>query len=258
MMKKLFLAVFFCLFGTSLFAVSSPEVVWVGGAWRLSDESSPIFMADTFLSLGQMDSTYIFTEPLLILKSGELGLGLGAGARVPVMNGQALAGYNAFFDYTTDNYHKRLTIGGEFFYPTFSAHINAYLPFSDDHDGEEALPGIDFTVGIPIPNASFITLWPGMYYYDGKDEDDMTGLSFVVEAKPVKALSVFIGGRNDALESGRDRGELFVKFQVTIPMERLGEDLFKFEQGQYPLNVNAQLDHRVVREPFITYENKRP
>lgn len=257
MKKRLIIAVFFCLFGTSLFAVSTPEVVWVGGAWRLSDESAPIFMADTFLSLGQMDSTYVFSEPLLILKSGEIGVGLGAGARVPVMGGQALAGYNLFFDYTTDNYHKRLTTGVEFFYPTFSAHLNAYLPVSDEHDGEEALPGIDLTLGIPMPGASFITLWPGLYYYDGKDRDDLKGLSFAIEAKPVKSVSVILGGRNDALESGRGRSEVFAMIQFTVPMERLGEDLFKFEKGQYPVNVNTMLDHRVVREPFITYEHKR-
>jgi hypothetical protein len=258
MMKKLILAMLFCFCGTSLYAASTPEVIWVGGAWRLSDESAPIFMADTFLSLGQVDSTYLFTEPLVFLKGGEIGLGLGVGARVPILDGQALAGYNVFFDYTTDNYHKRLTTGAEFFYPTFSAHFNAYLPFSDEHNRREALPGIDLTLGIPIPNASFITLWPSLYYYDGRDEDDLKGLGFAVEVKPVRALSVTVGGRNDALESGRDRGEIFVKLQFTLPMERLGEDLFKFEKGEYPLNVNALLDHRVVREPFITYEHSLP
>ena len=79
------------------------------------------------------------------------------------MGGKALAGYNLYFDYTTDNYHKRVTTGVELFYPTFSAHVNAYLPVSDEHKARRPCR-IDFTMGIPIPNASFITLWPGLYY----------------------------------------------------------------------------------------------
>ncbi|MFA5654195.1 MAG: hypothetical protein WDA72_08800, partial [Desulfomonilia bacterium] len=79
MMKKLILAMLFCFCGMPVYAVSMPEVIWVGGAWRLSDESAPIFMADTFLSLGQVDSTYLFSEPLVFLKGGEIGLGLGVG-----------------------------------------------------------------------------------------------------------------------------------------------------------------------------------
>ena len=258
MMKKLILAVLVCMVCSPVSAQSGLEVIWAGGEWRLSDEAAPVFLADTFLSLGQIDSTYVYAEPLAFLKSGELGLGLGGGVRMPVLGGKALAGYNLYFDYTTDNYHKRVTTGVELFYSTFSAHINAYLPVSDEHGREEALAGIDFTMGVPIPNASFITLWPGLYYYDGKDEDDLKGVSFAVEVRPIRVLSVTVGGRNDALISGRDRSELFAEMRFTLPLERLGEDLFKFDRGSYPLNVNALLDHRVVRERFITYEKKRP
>jgi len=39
-------------------------------------------------------------------------------------------------------------------------------------------------------------------------------------------------------------------------MKRLGKDLFAFDIGEYPRNINAMMDHRVVREQFITYEKK--
>lgn len=256
MRKAIVLLLTACLWGTAASAVE-PEIIWAGGALRLSDESSPAYMADTFVSLGQMDTSYIFLNPTAFVKERDLGIDLGVGTRLPVLAGQAIAGYNLFFDYTTDNYHKRVGTGAELFYPTFSAHLNVYLPISDTHKGEEALPGIDLTVGIPIPNAPFVTVWPGAYYYNGIDRSDMKGFSLAVEARPTRALSFTLGGRNDALESGRnDRGEIFIKFAVTIPMERLGEDLLKFERGQYPVNVNSQLDHSIVREPFITYEHK--
>jgi hypothetical protein len=256
-MKKVIILLFMaCLWGTALYAAIEPELIWAGGALRLSDESAPAYMTEAFVSLGQMDNAYIFTNPTAFVRESEIGLDMGVGTRIPVLAGQAIAGYNLFFDYTTDNYKMRLGTGAELFYPTFSAHLNVYLPISDPHQGEEALPGIDLTVGIPIPNAPFITVWPGAYYYNGRDRSDMKGFSFAVEARPMKALCVTLGGRNDAIESGRnDRGEIFFKMAVIIPMERLGEDLFKFDRGQYPVNVNSQLDHPVVREPFITYEH---
>jgi len=233
-----------------------PELIWAGGALRLSDESAPAYMGEAFVSLGAVDDMYLFTDPVIFIKESELGLNLGIGARTPILARQAIAGYNVFFDYTGDKSHKRLGAGAELFHSYFSAHANIYLPISDEHRGEEALPGLDLTFGIPLPNASFITLWPGVYYYNGSDRSDMKGMSFAIEVKPMKILAVTLGGRNDAIESGRNnRGEIFFKAAVTVPMERLGQDLFKFERGTYPVNVNSRLDNRVVREPFITYEH---
>ncbi|MGC9325580.1 MAG: inverse autotransporter beta domain-containing protein [Desulfomonilia bacterium] len=224
---------------------------------KLSDEARPGYTAEAMVSLGSMDSMYLFTQPMITLKDAKLGVDLGFGGRLPVMSGEAIAGYNLFFDYTDDNEHKRLGAGLEIFYPTFSGHLNVYLPISDDNHGEEALPGIDLTIGIPVPNASFISFWPGFYYYSGRDEDDMSGLSLTMVVKPIQPLAISIGGRNDALQSGRDESELFIKAEVTIPFKRMGKDLFTFDKGQYPLDINAQMDQRVVREYFITYEKQR-
>jgi hypothetical protein len=248
--------VILCLMSTLVFA-AGPEVIWVGGSMKISDESSPGYTAEALASLGQVDSMYLFTEPMLLLKDGELGLDLGVGTRIPVLSGQAVAGYNLFFDYTSDNNHKRIGTGLEFFHPSFSGHLNFYLPISDDHSGEEALPGLDITMGIPIPDASFISLWPSIYYYDGKDEDNLKGIGLEVRIQPTPAIAVSIGGRNDTLQAGRDSNELYAKLEVTIPMKRLGKDLFAFDMGQYPLDINAQMAQRVVRESFITYEKKR-
>jgi hypothetical protein len=44
--------------------------------------------------------------------------------------------------------------------------------------------------------------------------------------------------------------------EFAIPLQRLGKDLFAFNPGEYPLDVRNQMDHRVVREDFITFENK--
>jgi hypothetical protein len=135
-----------------------------------------------------------------------------------VLSGQAFVGYNVFADFETDNSQKRVGMGAEFFYPYFSTHVNMYLPFSDAHRRREAVPGVDLTFGIPLPKISFVTLWPGVYFYSCRDRSDMKGVSFTVEARPIKALSLSVGGRNDALISGRnDRGEVFGKVEVIIP-----------------------------------------
>ncbi len=255
-MKKSILFVLLSLIGTGAFA-AGPEVIWAGGSLKVSDEARPGFTAETLVSLGQADSMYLFTEPMLTLTHAELGLNLGAGARVPILSGQAVAGYNLFLDYTGYNSHKRVGTGLEIFYPTVSAHLNFYLPFSDEHGGQEALPGVDLTLGVPIPNAGFISLWPSIYYFDGKDEDNLKGIGLELRVQPTKAVAVSLGGRNDTLQSGKDDNELYAKIEVTIPMKRLGKDLFAFDKGQYPMNINEQMAHRVVRESFITYEKKR-
>jgi len=255
-MKHGVLTLIVCLFSTAIFA-AGPEVIWVGGGMKVSDEAKPGYTAETFISLGQSSSMYLFTEPMILLKNGKLGLDLGVGARLPILSGEALVGYNLFFDYTGDNNHKRIGTGVELFHPNFSGHLNFYLPISDDHDYEEALPGLDLTVGIPIPNASFITIWPSLYYYDGKDNDNLKGMGLEIRVQPVQAVALSIGGRNDTPSAGREDSEIYAKIEVTIPMKRLGKDLFAFDKGQYPVDINTYMDHRVVRESFIAYENKR-
>jgi hypothetical protein len=254
-MKRSFLTIIACLICTTVYA-AMPEPIWVGGSLKLSDEAKPGYIAETLVSLGQVDSMYLFTEPMLLFKNSEFGLDLGFGVRQPILSGQAIAGYNLFLDYTTDNNHKRVGAGLEVFYPTISGHLNFYLPFSDEHGGQEALPGLDLSLGIPIPNVGFISIWPNIYYYDGKDTDNVKGIGLEIKAQPTQAISISIGGRNDTIQAGRDDSELYAKFEITIPMKRLGKDLFAFDIGEYPRNINAMMDHRVVREPFITYEKK--
>ena len=245
------------LISTAAIAASQPEPIWASGALRLSDRSSPAYMAETFISLGNMDTMSIFTEPLIYIKDSKLGADIGVGSRLPVFSNQALIGYNGFVDFETENSQKRISMGAEFFYPYFSAHVNMYLPFSDEHDRREAVPGMDLTFGIPLPSASFVTLWPGFYFYSGRDRSDMKGFSLTVEARPIRILSLSLGGRNDAIDEGRnDRGEVFAKVEVIIPMKRLGEDLFKFDRGEYPVNVDSMMDHRIVREPFVSFERR--
>jgi|GEM_PF-407655 len=254
-MRKLFLMVISILISSISFA-SGPDLVWTGGSLCVSDEDNPGYLAETFVSLGNYNNAYIFTEPMLTLKSGDIGVSVGAGARMPILSGDVLAGCNAFFDYTDDNDHKRIGAGAEIYHHNFSAHTNIYLPLSDRNGREEALAGIDLTVGIPIPRASFISVWPGLYFFNGEDEDDMKGLSLIVKVQPAKAVAINIGARNDALTAGRDESEIFARIDITIPMKNLGMDLFKFAPEKYPIDTSQYMDHRVVRQNFITYEKK--
>lgn len=255
-MKRVILALAISIMSTVVYAATEPEIIWAGGEWRLANESAPGYIAETFVYLGQLDSMYIFSDPMVILKETRFATDLGVGVRLPIPGSQVIAGYNLFLDMTTDNVQKRMGTGAEIFHPKFSAHLNIYLPTCTQHHGEEAIPGIDLTLGIPIPDAGFITVWPGIYYYGGEIQTDVGGVSLAVEVKPVKAVSIIVGGRSDALEVGRNDPEIFTKLQVTIPMRHLGKDLFKFDKGEYPINIKNQLDHRIIREPFITVEHK--
>jgi len=254
-MKKLIIVAIFCLAGSVLYA-AGPDLIWAGGGIKVSNESNPCYYADSFVWLSQLDSMSLFSQPMLTLRGGKPGIDLGVGGRRPILNGMMLGGGNLFYDYTSDNSYKRFGAGLEVYHPNFSGHMNLYAPVSGEHSGEEALPGIDLTFGVPLPNAPFVSLWPGIYYYAGRDRDNMSGMSIMVQVHPIKPLFVSLGGRNDALQAGRDRSELFFNVEFAIPLQRLGKDLFAFNPGEYPLDVRNQMDHRVVREDFITFENK--
>lgn len=255
-MKTFLAAVVIFLMGGAVHA-AGPEFIWAGGGLKLSNNSNPCFYADSFMLLQQVDAMSLFTQPMITLRGGKPGVDLGIGGRMPMMNGQVIGGWNLFIDYTSNNAHRRIGTGIEVFHPNFSGHMNLYLPVSGEKDGEEAVPGLDLNVGIPLPEAPFISLWPGFYYYAGKDEEDMGGISMVLRVQPAKPLVVSIGGRNDALQAGRDRSELFFRVDITVPFDRLGKDLFAFHLGEYPLDIRSQMDSRVMREEFITYERKK-
>ncbi len=237
---------------------SGPELVWTGGSYRVSDKDVPAYTLDSFVSIGSYNGMYLFSEPALTLKQGELGVSIGAGMRVPVMGGQAIAGYNLFYDYTDNNNHERIGTGAEMYFKNFSAHINIYLPLSGREGREEALSGMDFTLGIPISlkDAPYVSIWPSFYYFRGEDESDMQGMSFEVHVQPMKVLTFKIGARNDALSAGKDESEVYLSVEIKMPMKKLGKDLFRFTPGTYPKDLSSYMDNRVVRQHFITYEKK--
>ncbi|HPI92505.1 MAG TPA: inverse autotransporter beta domain-containing protein [Deltaproteobacteria bacterium] len=255
-MKKLLAVVIFFIMGSATYA-ASPEFIWAGGGLKISSDSNPCYFADSFILLTQVEAMSLFTQPMVTFRGGKPGFDLGVGGRTPMLNGQIIGGWNLFVDYTSNNSHKRIGTGIEVFHPNFSGHMNLYLPVSGEEDDEEALPGLDLNVGIPIPNAPFLSLWPGFYYYAGDDREDMGGMSMVLRAQPIKPLVVSLGGRNDALQAGRDRSEFFLKVEFTVPFDRIGKDLFAFDVGGYPVDIRNQMDSRVMREEFITFEHKR-
>jgi hypothetical protein len=255
-MKGWISIVVFLLAGSTVYA-EGPDFIWAGGGLKVSDDSNPCYFADAFVLLSQTGSMSVFTQPVATVRGGKPGLDLGIGGRVPLLSGQVIGGWNVFFDYTSNNDHRRFGTGIEAFHSYGSAHMNLYLPVSDEEDHEEALPGVDFTVGIPIPNAPFISLWPGGYFYAGRDRGDLSGLSMTARVQPIEPLVFSFGGRNDTLQAGRDKSEFFFRVEFTVPFDRLGRDLFAFNRGEYPVEIRNQMDNRVVREEFITFEHKR-
>jgi hypothetical protein len=222
----------------------------------MSDEEQPGYTADTMVSLGSLNGTVLFLNPMLTLKNSKAGVDIGLGGRMPIFSGQMIAGGNAFFDYTNDHNHRRVGLGAELFHPNFSGHVNVYLPLSDQNANEEAIPGFDISFGIPVPKAAFISIWPGVYYYDGHHEDDLKGLSIAVKVQPIQILSLTLGARNDAPSAGRDESEIFARLELTVPMSQLNKALFSFNKGVYPLDINTQVADRVQREHFIAIEKQ--
>lgn len=249
-------AVVLVLAACTLHAADAPDVVWAGGGFKASNDSNPCYFVDTFVTLHQADTMSIFTQPVITVRGGDVGLDLGVGGRAPLMNGQIVGGWNLFYDYTTNNYHKRLGGGLEVFHSYLSGHMNVYLPVSDENDEEEALAGMDFILCIPVPNAAFISVRPGFYYYSGEDKGDKKGMSMELCLQPIKPLLLSIGGRNDTLQAGRNKSELYMKVEFSLPFDRLGKNLLEPYRPVYPIDVNTMMDSRVVREDFITYERK--
>jgi hypothetical protein len=254
MRRMILVAVF--LLTSSVAMATDPQVVWVGGGAQVSNDDRPGYMADTMISLGSYNSATFFFNPMIILKHSKVGVDVGLGGRLPMFSGEMIGGLNAFFDYTNDQNHRRLGLGGELFHPKFSGHVNVYLPLSDQQGNEEALPGFDFAVGIPVPNASYISVWPGFYYYNGRHEDDLKGISLALQVRPVQALTFILGARNDTPSAGRDDSEIYARIELTIPMSRMGKDLWRFDRGKYPVDINSQMDRRVSRERFIAIEKR--
>lgn len=252
-MRKFWLTVFLVMMSTAALA-DMPQVVWIGGAMQVSGEDTPGYSADTMVSLGSYNNVTLFLNPMLTVKSSKVGTDIGLGGRMPIFSGQMVAGGNAFFDYTNDNNHRRVGLGAELLHPRFSGHVNAYLPLSDQHGHEEAVSGFDFSLGIPVPNAAFISIWPGFYYYNGHHEDDMRGLGIAVKVQPIQILSFTLGARSDTPSAGRDDSEIYACLELTIPMARMDKDLFSFNKGVYPVEVNSKMADRVVRERFIAIE----
>ncbi|OPZ60536.1 MAG: hypothetical protein BWY87_00408 [Deltaproteobacteria bacterium ADurb.Bin510] len=234
-------------------AKSGAQLCWVGGSLLAADETRPILTADLHAELGDFGGMRCYTQPLVSIQGQDPALSLGLGARLPVLNEQAMAGANLFFDWTGENHHRRLGLGGEFIHRDFAVSLNAYLPFSDRNGREEAIPGFDISVGVPIPGHEFLTVRPGAYYYNGRDEDDVKGLSLSIEAQPVEVLTLVVGARSDSLDNGRNEVQAFAQVRLTWPMRRLGRDIFAFKPAGFD---RPCLTQRVQRESAITVERK--
>lgn len=256
MTRRIVFIALFLSFATTCLA-ASPQVVWVGGGAQVSSQDRPAVVAETMISLGSYNAQTFFLNPLIDIKHGKAGLDLGVGSRAPLFSGTMIGGVNAFLDYTNDHNHRRVGLGAELWHPQCSSHLNVYLPLSDRNGNQEALPGLDLSFGIPIPNAAFLSIWPSLFYYDGHEEDDLKGMGIALQITPVKALTFTLGARNDTPAAGRDDNEVYARLDVTIPMSRLGKELFSFTRGVYPADVNSFMDRRVVRERFIAIEKPR-
>lgn len=258
-MKRLKVIFYSCLFlcmSAGIVHAAGPEVIWAGGSLKVSNEAKPEYAVEPFLGLGDIGSGNMFCEPVLRCKNSEIGLSLGVGTRTEVLSGQGIAGYNLFFDYTGDHNHKQIGAGAEFYHSDFSAHLNIYIPLSDRSGNQEALPGINLSADIPIPQAPFVSVCPGVYYFNGRDEDDLIGISLAMSIQPNEAITFRAGARNDALGSGRDNNEIFAVIDIAIPMNPQIKDMLRFNPVNAPVALSSYMDDPVRRYGVITYEKK--
>ena len=232
------------------------DLTWVGGSLRTAEETKPLLSADLHAELGNFNGLRIFTQPLVSIQSSDPAFSLSLGGRLPVMNEQAVAGGNIFLDWTSRNHHRRIGLGAEFLHKDFALNVNAYLPFSDTKGREEAIPGLDVSVGVPIPGYEFLSVRPGFYLYNGDDADDVRGVSLAIEARPVEIFDFSLGIRGDALDSGRDEVQAFAQIRLTYPMRRLGRDILNFNQNGFTQVPGPCYSARIVRENQITFERK--
>jgi len=238
----------------SKFNQATAGVKWVGGGLRISDETKPLYTADLHADLGQAEGVQLFAQPLIGVRGDDALVNLGCGGRTLVQNGKAVAGANLFWDWNGDNHQQRLGFGGEYLTKQFSANANVYLPLSGRHDGQKAVAGLDASVGVPIPGYEFISVRPGVYYYNGHSASDMRGLSLALEARPCEALDITMGARNDALDGGRGDAQVFAQIRLTYSLRQLGRDIMHFDRHGELRSQTGLMDARVYRETGIAFE----
>ena len=245
---------------------AEPSFDWVGGGVYVENNSKPGYFIDLLASYGSFPGTTYFINPYGSVRGMEPGCGLGFGARFPVHSERHALGFNTYLDYTDDHSGLRIGLGAEYFGPYFSNVLNVYLPISGRHDDEKALPGFDFYFKVPVPKfsipigsydlkVSFISIWPGVFYYNASNED-ILGFKIIFMGNPVKAIEFWRGFSTGSPSNDKYTGlEIPAGITTQLPVKNFNfKDQFGYLVLPYPAVAGDSVKDRPFREHFLGVE----
>lgn len=254
------------MFSAGYANAAKPSFDWVGGGVYVENNSKPGWYLDMFASLGEFPKTTYFVNPYATVRGMEAGCGLGVGARFPVYSERHAAGFNAYLDYTDDHSGLRIGLGAEYAGPYFSNVLNVYLPISGKHGDQEAIPGVDFYFKVPVPKfsipigsydlkVSFISIWPGVFYYKASDEN-IVGFKLIFMGNPVKAIEFWRGFSTGSPSNDKYKGlEIPAGLTTTLPVKNFSfKDQFGYLVLPYPAVAADSVKGRPFREHFMGVE----
>ncbi len=239
---------------------------WVGGGVYVENNSKPGYFVDLLASYGSFPDTIYYINPYGSVRGMEPGYGLGIGARFPVHSESHVLGFNTYVDYTDDHSGLRIGLGAEYFGPYFSNVLNVYLPVSGRHNDEKAIPGFDFYFKVPVPKfsipigsydlkVSFISIWPGVFYYKASDEN-ILGFKLIFMGQPVKAIEFWRGFSSGSPSNDQYKGlEIPAGLTTQLPVKNFKlKEQFGYLVLPYPAVAQDSIKDRPFREHFMGVE----
>lgn len=236
---------------------------------NVEEDDGPDYFSDVILPLYRRpeDERVLFLEPRAKLADGEWLFNLGAGLRELVLNRSWLLGANMFYDYETQYSHYRLGWGLEALSSYAEARSNFYLALSQqrlvEESGsvltiEEAVDGVDFELGAPVPYYSRLKLFGGFNWYNYEKFKNRYGWTLRAEYTPVPAVVI------DGLVSNDTKGNLDWGMTVALRIPFGGNDPRKapsplrLDDTAFPLGDASQHLFRLVeRHHEIVVERRR-
>ncbi len=239
--------------------------MWFGSIIQTDQEPRLYFETVQPLYQSADDANTVFTQGRASFSNGNQDYSLGVGYRRLLMDNKLLLGINNFYDFTSLNDHYRTGLGLEAFTESFEFRANGYYRLSPkrfigvtatERLYEQAANGLDVEVGGPIGFGwleefgkgmwapDWIKLYGGYYWYDYRRSDDLEGLKFRVELKPVSGFVLNLSVFNDNNGPTLYQGDIRVNLQIKDFRPR--NLLAAFTEAKTQASSNRSLDTRTL------------
>jgi len=229
-----------------------------------SDKKPKYFFETIQPVLGtEEDNSILFNQSRISIKGERPIYNIGLGLR-KILTDRYLVGINTFYDYQELHKHHRGGVGFEAINPRgLEARVNTYIRLSKERlvseDAanqyyEKVANGLDYELGGPVPNFSFVKVYAGGYWYDFGHFANEYGWKLRSEFNPVKYSRLNFEVFND---TKRRKTGCSIEGAITLGFTSFAlRDIIKdltATQEPYPrIDLHKKMLDRVVRDFDIT------